>query len=325
MAIGKINESDIINMMIKTFGQPKERYLKIGDDVARMPVWAGELIIKMDMLVGKTDVPKGMRLWQISRKSVVACVSDFAAKGVKPKAVLLSLGLPSNLTLKDVHQLALGFRRTKKEFNVEIIGGDTNESDDLVIDCCMIGFSKKITERKGAKPGDRVIVTGPFGYPSMGLKILQEDLKTDREVRNRSVASVLLPTPKLKLGLEMNKRNLFSSSIDSSDGLAISLHQLSKASGVGFELNQLPVEDDLVKTVKSNDMSIQDIVLYGGEEYEIVATIPEEKMKSALRLVTALGFKLFDIGRVTNKPDSILFDDGSLTFKVEKKGWIHFS
>lgn len=78
----------------------------IGDDVAYLPAQKGQLIVKSDMLVRKTDMPKQMRLWQAARKSIVMCVSDFAAKGVTPQAVLLSLGVPRGTTWEAVRELA---------------------------------------------------------------------------------------------------------------------------------------------------------------------------------------------------------------------------
>lgn len=321
----KLDEHEIIKIILETLGQPPRPYSKIGDDVSVLPVGEGELVVKADMLVKKTDAPRGMKTWQIARKSIVECVSDFAAKGVQPTASLLSLGLPSSITRRDVRQLAAGFRKAREEFRFEIVGGDTNEADDIIIDCCMLGFAEKITERHGATVGDRLVVTGMFGYPPLGLKVLQESLKISEKIRRRAVSSVLLPRPKLKLGLILSEYGLLSASIDSSDGLALSLHQLTEASDVGFEVSKLPVDKETVDAAERSGLNVDDLVLYGGEEYEIVATVPEEKLKQAQKTARELGFRLIEIGKVSDEAGQVVFNDSSRSFRIERRGWIHLA
>ena len=103
-------------------------YSKIGDDVAVVPLGVGKLVLKVDMLVEHTDVPRGMTSRQAARKAVAMCVSDFAAKGVKPDSFMVSLGLRQGVTQEEVGGLALGFRDAEKEWEVRMVGGDTNES-----------------------------------------------------------------------------------------------------------------------------------------------------------------------------------------------------
>jgi thiamine-monophosphate kinase len=317
------DEYDVIRIILETVGQPPSSYLKIGDDVAVLPQGEGDLVAKTDMLVRKTDVPKGMKMRQMARKSVVACVSDFAAKGVQPQAALLSLALPSSITRKEVSEMAKGFKEAHDEFSFNIVGGDTNEADDIIIDCCMLGFAEKITERQGAAPGDRVIVTGPFGYQPVGLKVLQENLKIPEKIRKLAVLSVLHPAPRLRLGIELTAEELLSSSIDSSDGLALSLHQLANASEVGFEISRLPIDPKLNETVEKIGLNLDEVVLYGGEEYEIVATVPEKKMKRARRTAEKLGQRIIEIGKVTSEAGQVRFRGNSRSFKIERRGWVH--
>lgn len=321
----KPDEQEIIKILLKKVGQPSHLSSKIGDDVSMLPTEKGELIISTDMLVRKTDVPKGMRTWQIARKSIIGCVSDFAAKCVQPKASLLSLGIPHNTTRKEINQLANGFKKATDEYKLEIIGGDTNEADDLIIDCCMVGFSKNIVRRNGAVPGDKLVVTGFFGYPPLGLKVLQERLNIPNKVKQKAISSILLPAPKLKLALALGNISTFSSSIDSSDGLAISLHQLAEASYVGFEVSKMPVDKNVIDTVDNVGLDIDDVIFYGGEEYEIVATIPEEKWEAAQRIALDMGTQLIEIGKVTNDPNQILFDDGDHKHNIDRRGWVHLS
>lgn len=318
-----IDEFEIIRIIVDTIGQPKPRFSRIGDDLAYLPKKRGKVMIKSDMLVEKTDVPKGMRLRQVSRKSIVMCVSDFAAKGVMPSAALISLGIPRGMKESEIKEIAIGFKEAKEEFGIEILGGDTNEADCIIIDCCMVGFSDKIVERKGAKPGDIVVTSGFFGYSSSGLKIMLNGLNANQEFKERAIQSVVMPNPRLRLGLALAKNNLVSSSIDSSDGLAISLYEIAMNSKVGIEINNLPTTDDVKEFAEMNNLDLNDLVLYGGEEYEIVATIPKNKLSKAQRLAKRIGEKIIPIGKVTNDfPKVNLSLNGRIT-GIERKGWIH--
>ena len=131
------------------------------------------MVAKVDTLVQSTDIPPQMNWSEAARKSVVACVSDFAAKGVKPKFSIISINLPKEITGKAI-EIAKGFKNASKEFSFSILGGDTNEGKEAVFNVCLFGIANKISRRSGAKEGDLIFVTGPFGYTSAGLKILLE-------------------------------------------------------------------------------------------------------------------------------------------------------
>ena len=139
-----------------------------------------------------TDVPPGMRPWQIARKSIVSCISDLSAKGIKPPYIsLISIGIPKKYSKAEIVDLANGFQLASKEFEVKIVGGDTNKSKELIIDCNVVGISDEdggdsnIPKRKGARPGDVVICSGEFGYSSSGLKILIGNAKAKGEFKKK--------------------------------------------------------------------------------------------------------------------------------------------
>ena len=321
--VKRLNELDIIKIIIETIGQPKPSFSRIGDDVAYLPTKKGKVVIKSDMLVEKTDVPKGMNLFQVARKSIVMCVSDFAAQGVNPTASLISLGVPRGVQEFDIVELARGLKEAKEEFQIEILGGDTNEADCFIIDCCMIGFTDKIIERRGAKPGDIVVTSGFFGYSSCGLRIMLDGLKADPEFKKKAISAIVLPMPKLKLGVALAKNKIISSSIDSSDGLALSLHELAKHSKVGIEIDELPTTEEVSTFSDINNLSLEDLVLYGGEEYEIVATIPKDRLCKAYELTKMIGEKLIVIGKVTSNFPKVYLSLGGKKTEIKQRGWVH--
>jgi len=281
------------------------------------------LVIKTDMLVDKTDVPRGMTYRQAARKAVAMCVSDFASKGVKPDSFLVSIGLPRDSTGGQVRELALGFKDASNEWGVKLVGGDTGEADDLVIDCVMVGFAKRVVWRSGAKPGDLVVTTGYFGYPPSGLRILMEGAKATELFGAKAAASVLRPSPNLAAGLALAK--YLSSSMDSSDGLAICLHDIADASGVGISLDALPVKEDVRAFARTNSLSLERLVLGGGEEYLIVGTLEEESFRKASRAARVAGGELIRIGRVNGKKGRVELVENGRSEQVDRIGWTHLS
>jgi thiamine-monophosphate kinase len=291
-----------------------------GDDVALLRAGKGMLVTKVDMLVGSTDVPRGMTYRQASRKAVAACVSDFAAKGVRPSAFLASLGLRKGTKESDVELIAAGFADAQREWGADLIGGDTNESLDLVIDCAMFGFADRIVERKGARPGDLLVVSGNFGLPPSGLLIMAGKAVGGRGFSTAAVESVTTPRPDLKAGVVAGK--FLTSAMDSSDGLSRSIHELARRSGVGFQVETPPVAKGVAEFAERNRLSADKLVFQGGEEYVIVGTLREETFEAAKREVTRAGGVLKAIGRATERKEVVLRKDGRVA-PLKDEGWTH--
>jgi len=300
--------------------------IPFGDDVSAYPIDDSQLLIlKTDMLVGETDIPQGMSLWQAARKAVTMNVSDLAAKGVKPKVMLVSLGLPRKLTRKDIKEIGAGLNAGAREYDAYVIGGDTNEASDLVISLSLFGVAKKdeVMLRSGAKPGDLVVVTGPFGKTTAGLKILLDGFEARPKIHKALVESVLMPHARLKEGLALSQTKTVTAAIDSSDGLAWSLHEIAKASSVGFLINKLPTAEEAEEFARVHKLDQLELTLYGGEEYELVLTMKPNLWRRAEEAVEEVGGKLLPIGRVTAERQVLLEIDGKRRI-IEPRGWEHF-
>jgi thiamine-monophosphate kinase len=317
------DETSIIETIVGLAGGTPRGYSKIGDDVAVVRQGAGKLVLKVDMLLEQTDVPTGMTYRQAARKSVAMCVSDFAAKGVKPDSFMVSLGLRRGVTEEQVKQLGLGFCDAEREWGVKLVGGDTNEARELVIDCAMVGFGTRITTRKGGSAGDALVVTGPFGYPPSGLKILAKGAEASAKFAAAAKNSVLKPTPSLGVGLALAP--FLTSSMDSSDGLAKSIHTLAKESGVGFELASLPTAEGVEEFAWRNGFDAHSLVLEGGEEYVIVGTVRKSRVGQAREAVEKAGGELIEIGTATSRTGEVALRSGRKLTPIHDAGWTHLS
>lgn len=139
-----IGERKIIEIIANHLEVMPNMPVPFGDDVSAVDIDQKQVaVLKTDMLVGKTDVPPNMSLWQAARKAIVMNISDFASKGVQPTAALVSLGLPRGLMRKDIEEIARGLNSGAREYGAYIIGGDTGEASELVISVSLYGKAEK--------------------------------------------------------------------------------------------------------------------------------------------------------------------------------------
>ena len=324
--LGALGERRIIRLIWEYLDRMPDLALDLGDDVSAVNIGGGRVaVLKTDMLVGETDVPPSMSLRQAARKAVVMNISDFAAKGVKPLAMLVSLGLPRSLSENDIRDIGAGLNDAAREYSTYIIGGDTNEASDLIISCSLLGFSRKgrVVSRDGARPGDIVAVTGEFGKTSAGLKILLEGLSAPKEIAEKLKEAVLIPRARLSEGLALSEAGVLSASIDSSDGLAMSLYELSDASDVGFIIDHVPIAEEAVRFADLYGLDPYDLGLYGGEEYELIVTVRPQLWEAAKKAVADVSGTLIRIGKVIGEKRIELRTNGEIR-DIERRGWEHF-
>jgi thiamine-monophosphate kinase len=316
--MNKLDEAEIIRIFQQSFGK-KSKF--VPEDVEILNMNKIVFITKSDMLVESTDVPPGMKINEIARKSMVACVSDFACKGIMPQYATISLAIPKGFSRSKIKKLAAGFSMASKEYGVKIVGGDVNEGKEIVIDVSMFGISKKIVKRSGAKINDVIITSGPFGYCSAGLKIILNHFKADTTFTKKCKQHVNKPAPRLKFGLGIS--NYISSSMDSSDGLSSTLNEMSRQSRKKFVITKLPTKPDVKKFAKTNKIKLTDLIFCGGEEYEIVATVSEHNLDKVKQIAKMNKIPLFEIGYVTNGQNVEYCQENKL-IPVKKCGWLHF-
>lgn len=326
MSVGDVGERGLIDLFFTLIESFPRAVLPFGDDAVGVPLGNDALIINTDMLVGRTDVPPGMSYWQAGRKAVVMNVSDVVAKGAKPMWAVFSLGFPRHTTMDDAGELVKGLNAGCREYGLYYLGGDTNECADLVVSGTAFGLVGRtsVISRSGARPGDIVAVTGPFGFTAMGFKILLENMSADSQSKNLALRAVYEPQAKMREGIVLSERNLASSCIDSSDGLAWSLHEISKMSGIGFIIDSIPAPKEVQTFAENHNLDPLELALYGGEEFELVVTIPSVKWSRAVDSVKVVGGTLYKIGTVTEDKELLLRLPNRAEKKIEPRGFEHF-
>jgi thiamine-monophosphate kinase len=313
----KLSENEIINIFQTKLGNKKF----ISEDVEKFTLGKTKVIAKTDTMVQSTDIPDKMRLSDAARKSIIACVSDFAAKGVKPKYGIISVNLPKSISRKEVNDIARGFKKACEEYEISIVGGDTNEGKEIVFNICILGNSNQIITRNGANEKDVIFTTGPFGYTSVGLDILLNNKKKTSSLIKKSIKTVTNPKPRLNYGLKNKK--YFTSAMDSSDGLSTTLNEMSKQSKKKFIINKIPINTDLNNYLKKQNNYLNKAVFHGGEEYEFVFTIPSKYKKSIIKNAKLLKTPIIEIGYVTFGK-GVYVENKSGKIMLKDLGWKHF-
>ncbi|MHA2035643.1 MAG: thiamine-phosphate kinase [Promethearchaeota archaeon] len=289
------------------------------------------LVLNSDMLVSTTDVPPTMSFYQIGWKSVIMNLSDLLVKGVKPRGLIVSLGLPKEIKKGEFIEIINGMVDSSLEFGIEYIGGDINETKELVINPTVFGLKTRagIIYRRGIKVGDILAVNGKFGLTGVGFDILlnRRGVVEDFPMYKRSIISVLEP---IISGVEaqlLSDGQLATSSIDSSDGFSKMLYDLMNSNpNLGFEIE---FSNNLIESearLYSNEFNIllEDLVLNAGEEYIHLFTIPPNKFSKAKKVIQAQNGRLFKIGRVISEEGIFILKENTRR-ELKSKGYEHFS
>ncbi|MFX1256431.1 MAG: thiamine-monophosphate kinase [Promethearchaeota archaeon] len=292
-----------------------------------------DFVLNSDMLVSTTDIPPQMSSYQIGRKAILMNLSDLIVKGVKPKGIVISLGLSKDMELRNFKDLMIGIIDSCIKWNLDYIGGDINETKELIINPTVFGFQdrSKIIYRTGLNPGDYLITNGKFGLTGVGFDILlnkKGDSKSYPSYK-RSIMSVLEPTD---IGIEaliLSQNNFATSSIDSSDGLAKSLKDLIRSNpniNIGFEIdfNDDLIDKEALNYAQKYNLSLETLIFDAGEEFIHIFTIDPKKYDSVQKLIQIKGGQIFKIGRVTSdKKIYIIKDDRKK--QLTSSGFEHFS
>jgi thiamine-monophosphate kinase len=330
--LGNIGERKAINIVANVFSDGNKRTIDsqhklevgIGDDCAALNFGTDYLLITTDMINAETHIPKCASPWQIGWHIIAINLSDIAAKGGNPVAIVVSLGLPKNYTVSSFRSLVEGMRACTREYDITVAGGDTKENRRLTLCGTAIGVVPKenFMSRCGAKIGDVVAVTGEVGNAAAGYYMQKRGII----IKGTTSSELLLEKrPRVKEGITLGKTMAVTSSIDISDGLASSIYQLSAVNNVGFEIDnkKIPVSKEARIIAEKSGMSLQELTLYFGGDYELLVTVKKDSFGKVKKEMERCKMKFTPIGRVVREKKNILIIDNKRTI-LENRGYEHF-
>ena len=286
----------------------------IGDDCAVFGEEDGrKWVVTTDMLVENIHfVMRWHTPYQLGRKCIAVNLSDIAAMGANPLFALLSVSIPVSVDDEWCDRWLEGMRSMLQAYNCQLIGGDTTSGERLTINVTIIGIAKgeNILYRSSARPGQDVYVTGFLGESSAGLQILQRGLNHSHEYE-RLLKAHLDPTPQVEAGQMLSNCRYVAAMQDISDGISTDIAHICKASGVSaiIERKSLPVSEEIQGFCDKNNIDVYDLILNGGEDYQLVFTAEPKAKKIIAETAHNLNTPITKIG-VIEKGEGVFLIDG---------------
>jgi len=304
----------------------------IGDDAAAFTVPAGELILlTSDMLVeGVHFLRKAASPEALGAKALAVNLSDIAAMGGTAREAFVSLGIPSDVSVDFLDGIYRGMRELAREFHVNILGGDTTGSGrDLILSITVTGSVKEaeMLRRDAARPGDRIVCTGPLGDSRAGLHLILNDIPADDPALEALRNAHIRPQSHLREGRFLAESGGVHAAIDVSDGLGSDLGHILRESGVGGRVytNSLPISANLREFCRRFDRDPVREALAGGEDYVLLATVAPERTESLFQNFSErFGRPLFVVGEITDGPKLLRVDADGRETPLTPESWDHF-
>ena len=293
----------------------------IGDDCAVLQIPPGhETLVTTDFTLEGIHFRRDWHPAEsVGHRCLTRGLSDIAAMGGEPVAAFLSLALPRDLPQSWVGRFARSLISLAERHGVTLAGGDTAESPNgILADIIVVGSvpKGKAILRSGARPGDRIFVSGELG--GSAAAVVRMRAKPKKKLNPREYPRHFYPEPRIELGRILREKRLASAMIDTSDGLSTDLAHICEESGVGAELDaSLIPRASVGKPAREVDL---DLALHGGEDYELLFTAPPGKRIPA----RIAGVPLTQIGVITRSRKVFVNNVKGIAYELEARGWEHF-
>lgn len=299
--LSALGEFGWIALIQKTLTPKNKKVMGVGDDTAVLPGTPKNILLTTDMILEDRHFKRSeASAYEIGWKALAVNLSDIAAMAGIPKYAVVAVGLPGNLKVSYAMDILRGMKDLARRFGVEIVGGDTNRSDKIIVSITLTGEveAKKAVYRSGAQKGDWVFVSGALGGSYASKKHLRF-------------------MPQIKLAQELSRFVRLNAMMDISDGLISDLGHICKESRVGADLFAplIPLSNSRV-TIGS--------ALTEGEDFELLFTVTD---KDARKILSSRAFKhkVYPVGRITDPRQGICVLDGNgQRLHLKKKGFDHF-
>jgi thiamine-monophosphate kinase len=333
MRISDLGEFGLIrNIQRLSLRKSSSALIGIGDDAAALKVSSSKtLLVTTDMLLEEIHFDFSFTdFHSLGWKSAAANLSDIAAMGGVPRYCLTSIGIPDHISVEQIKDFYRGFHSLMKTHKTVLVGGDTCHSGTgMVISVTVLGEIEKtkILARSGAKPGDKIFVTGTLGDSAAGLEILKngargQGLKSKGAEAKRLIDKHLRPVARVAEGRAIALSGCASAMIDISDGLSSDLSHICEQSGVGAEIrsDRIPISPALLKLSGGLTMPVLFYALSGGEDYELLFTVPPGKIKR----LQSLHIPVTEIGTIKRGKTVLLVNGSNRKRRLQPDGYDHF-
>ena len=302
LKVSDIGEKELVRYIIANSGDITP------DDTAVTPLEDTNLISTCDMLIQSRHFPEGMSYFDMGFKSVTVNVSDLAAMGAEPLGFLLAVAVPKELELNHFRQIIDGVLKACDYYHIPLIGGDTNEASEIIINGTALGLADRPLMKDAYCTGDLIALTGDIGLAALGFELDSSD--------NVYAERALRPKARINEGLIL--RDYATSATDITDGLASELYEIKK-DGFGFMIYEemLNISDEYKSLAGEMGLDYLDLVLHVGEDFELLFTISKDDLNR-------LPIGCMVIGEVTDSDVVELTLENGFVEKIENRGYEHY-
>lgn len=327
MKLAELGEFGFINRIRRNVPAGPGVRVGIGDDCAALEVPAGELLLTTtDLLIEQVHFRREWTdLRTLGRKSAAVNVSDIAAMGGTPRHLFLGLAVPAGIRVEELDEFIGGFLEAAGHYGATLAGGDTCVSPGpLMISVTAEGTvpAGELVCRNGARPGDSIYVSGTLGDSGLALRMLLAGQTPSPFLARRHHD----PEARTGLGRALAQAGIATAMIDVSDGLLADLSHILETSQAGAEIESsalplsLPFQQALSQTP-----DLLDLALCGGEDYELLFTVPVEMEAGLTDLANGVGVPVTRLGRVTASQAGLsVIDRDGRSCRPRNTGYDHF-
>lgn len=323
-------EFEVIRRYFAPLAQGMPGALDLTDDACTWQPAAGEeLVLTVDALIADVHFLSSDPAESVARKMLRVNLSDLAAKGAKPVGYLMTMAVDASVDERWLQDFSRGLAEDQQLFGIHLMGGDTVKTPGpLSLTLTAIGTVAQGTamRRRGARPGDRLFVTGTIGDGHLGLQVLRHRfLDLGHEHRQFLAGRYQLPEPRVAFGQALCHQHLGSAGMDISDGLVADLGHLAKASGCGaiLQSHAVPLSAAAAELV-AQDPGLMTSLITGGDDYEILFAASADKTAEILALARSCGHRITEIGECVAGAGVQVVDRDGQTITLAETGYLHF-
>jgi len=320
--IAEIGEFGFLARLLPQLPGTSDLIVGPGQDCAVIAARRNSWLLTVDALVEHVHFERTwLSPYQLGRKSFLVNASDIAAMGGYPRFCVVSLGVSRTYPARDLRALQAGIVAAAGDCGASVAGGNLSRADKLFVSVTVLGEApRRIVTRQGARAGDRIYVTGTLGDAALGVRWLRSHVGCGRS--RYPVRRFCQPSPRLQAGRLLVNRGLVSAMIDVSDGLVQDLDHICTESRVGAEIQTGTIPcSPAYRAALGADLTL---ALRGGEDYELLCTVPERHVKTLQRLARQLGCPITCIGRITPGGDIALRTSDGGVISLDGRGYDHF-
>ena len=317
-----MHEFDLIKKYFSKLSKFNKHSLDLNDDVFFDK--KKSLVISIDTYNEGTHFLNFKKPELVIKKIIRSSISDLICKGVLPKFYFISgSGNKKSFTKRNLSKISNSLEQEQNKYGILLCGGDTTFSNKLSFSITSVGYSKDIVYRNKAKLHDDIYVTGNLGDSFIGLKILQNKIKTTKKFKTYFLNRYFEPEIQIKLTKKLIK--FANSSIDISDGLIDDLEKLINKQKLSYKIweEQIPISKNLHSYLQKNDFKKSNFIS-NGDDYQILFTASTSKSRIIENISKKLGIKISKIGKIRpNNKKSVFIDKKGEHLLIKNPGFKH--